>query len=197
MANNGDTSSAFRSASIQEALWRVASQLVELPGFPAEGFGLDRLAELFDLLAEGREAARARAEEGIWSIWCDHPTRELKDRMDAGIRCLHRGELSDSERIFDALIREDPSWAEAWNKRATIYFLQDRDTASVDDIYCTLEREPRHFGALGGLAQIGMRNDEAEVARAALERLLLVHPRAPGVAQAVQALSARADRTLH
>ena len=76
------------------------------------------------------------------------------------------GALTAAKEVFDRLIERHPTWAETWNKRATVYFLQGRDSASISDIYLTLELEPRHFGALGGFAQICMRNGAADAARA-------------------------------
>ena len=117
--------------------------------------------------------------------------------MAEGIQLLAAGELVEAEALFDELIDHHPKWAEAWNKRATIYFLQGRDSASVGDIYDTLELEPRHFGALGGFAQICMRNGIPDAAQTALERLLAVNPSAPGVAETVAALRQHVPKTMH
>jgi tetratricopeptide (TPR) repeat protein len=117
--------------------------------------------------------------------------------MAQGVRLLAAGELARAEAAFDQLIERDPKWAEARNKRATVYFLQGRDSASIADIFHTLELEPRHFGALGGFAQICMRNGAPDAARAALERLLAVNPGAPGIAEALAALERHHPKTIH
>ena len=85
---------------------------------------------------------------------------------------------------------DDQDWAEAWNKRATLYFLQDRDEESVADIEATLKLEPRHFGALGGFGQICLRQDEPVSARIAFEKALLVNPHLDGVREIVHELGA-------
>ena len=51
------------------------------------------------------------------------------------------------------MIEEDPNFAEAWNKRATVYFMM-YDFKSMQDIIKTLELEPRHFGALDDMGLI-------------------------------------------
>ena len=63
-----------------------------------------------------------------------------------------------------------------WNKRATLYFLDDRDEDSLDSIAQTLSLEPRHFGAISGFAQICMRHDQYRVALMALETALSISP---------------------
>jgi len=183
--------------SLQKHIWRVVAQLdLSQPG-PETGHALEDLLVCFRSLREAKEPARSAAEKQIWAIWCDHSAEQLGTQMTFGIRLLAAGELAGAERVFDQLIERDPRWAEAWNKRATVYFLQGRDSASVDDIFHTLELEPRHFGALGGFAQICMRNGAPDAAQVALERLLAVNPRAPGIAEALSALEAHHPRTIH
>lgn len=184
-------------SSLQREVWRVAQQLDELPAVPDSGHRLDDLTTNFDALSSTTEAARTTAEESIWAIWCDHPEPPVKERMADGIRLLAAGELVEAEATFDGLIADHPDWAEAWNKRATVYFLQGRDAASVSDIFQTFVLEPRHFGALGGFAQICMRNGIPDTAQAALERLLAVNPGAPGVAETVEALRQHVPKTMH
>lgn len=183
------------TGAIQREIWAVLA-LFERPLVP-ERLAADPLAGPFRALQAGGDGAHGGAEEQIWAIWCAHPDPELAGAMREGIRALGEGVLSRAEAIFDGLTRRDGAWAEAWNKRATVYFLQGRDTESVGDIRRTLELEPRHFGALGGFAQICLRNGAPDAARAALERLLEVNPGAAGIAEAVAALGPREAKTLH
>lgn len=117
--------------------------------------------------------------------------------MAQGIRYLSDRALVEAEAIFDELIDDYPDWAEAWNKRATVLFLMHRDAMSVMDIRRTLELEPRHYGALGGFAQICVRNGVPDAALQALSRLLRLNPHAPGIAEAVATLSDDGPKTLH
>ena len=190
-------STAPGSAALQRELWRVAAQLEALPAAPGSGHRLDDLSICFSALREPDDAASVEIEERIWTIWCDHPQAQAKAEMVAGIRVLAAGALTTAEEVFDQLVERYPTWAETWNKRATVYFLQGRDSASISDIYRTLELEPRHFGALGGFAQICMRNGAADAARAALGRLLIINPRALGVAEAIAAIGKHAPTTMH
>ena len=68
--------------------------------------------------------------------------------------------------IFSLIISIDSSWAEAWNKRATVLYLSGRYEDSIEDIKKTLQLEPRHFGALSGL---GLNQIELKNYRAALK----------------------------
>lgn len=183
--------------SLEAQIWRVVAQLDRASPEPESGHGLDALSVCFRALREAGGTARSAATEQIWALWCDHPEEELRDQMASGIRSLSVGDLAGAEAVFDGLVERDPGWAEAWNKRATVYFLQGRDADSVDDISHTLELEPRHFGALGGFSQICMRNGVPDAARAALERLQAVDAGVPGIAEALVALETRYPKTLH
>jgi tetratricopeptide (TPR) repeat protein len=185
------------SGSLQGEVWRVVSLLEQLPAPPETGHLLDDLAACFGDLRENGEATRVETEERIWTIWCDHPEPQAKAQMSLGVRLLAAGELDQAEAVFDQLIERHSDWTEAWNKRATVYFLQGRDSASIRDIYRALELEPRHFGALGGFAQICMRNGTSDAALAALERLLAVNPGAPRIAEVVAAIRQNTPSTMH
>ena len=71
------------------------------------------------------------------------------------------------------------------------------DAESVADIRYTLRLEPRHFGALGGLAQIALRNGAPDAARAALRNLLRSNPNAAGVAEVIETIDRDAPTTVH
>jgi tetratricopeptide (TPR) repeat protein len=94
------------------------------------------------------------------------------------------------------LVEEHPDWAEAWNKRASLAFIEKRDNDSVADIARTLELEPRHFGAILGFAQICLRNGRVSEAKAAFEVALQLNPHIDGLRSIVADL-ARTRRVLH
>ncbi len=55
---------------------------------------------------------------------------------------------------FSALIDHHPDFVEAWNARATAYYRQELPGLAIDDLEQVLALEPRHFGALTGVAVI-------------------------------------------
>ena len=90
-----------------------------------------------------------------------------------------------------------PDWAEAWNKRATLYYMLGRDEDSVRDIHRTLELEPRHFGALSGFAQICLRAGDRGSALVAFETALRINPHLNLVQAAVVELNQSFPSYLH
>ena len=161
---------------------------------PASG----ELVALFELVhTDSDTAVRAKAEARIWSIWCSHDDPNAAHAMQRAIAALGSGQLTEAGRLLDALIQRWPAWAEAWNKRATLRFVEQRDADSLDDIAQTLSLEPRHFGAVSGLAQICVRAGELTAAQIAFEHVLSISPYLEGARHAVEVLRKQAPRTLH
>ena len=69
---------------------------------------------------------------------------------------MNKFQYKKSIYFFSKIIEKNPNFAEAWNKRATVYYLLGNYEESISDIRQTLRLEPRHFGALDGLGLIFM-----------------------------------------
>ena len=116
-------------------------------------------------------------EEKIWSIWNKHPTNnKLTERLEFGVELMQYGDYNYALRVFDNIIVTDPNWSEAWNKRATVYFLMSQFKNSLDDIDKVLDIEPRHFGALSGQARIFIKLQKYENAIKSIEKALMFYP---------------------
>ncbi|MBV9589001.1 MAG: tetratricopeptide repeat protein [Hyphomicrobiales bacterium] len=146
---------------------------------------------LFSKLKQAPDAESAavtsRAIQQRWSHSGSDTADLLMQRADAA---LAGGDRPLAIEILDRLIAIDPDWAEAWNRRATIFFLEDDLSRSAADIQEVLAREPRHFGALMGLAGILERIGDDHKALEAYEKVLDVYPLLPSAQKAVERLKA-------
>jgi tetratricopeptide (TPR) repeat protein len=148
-----------------------------------------RLTSLFrDLSAEQPPREPFETEDLIWAIWSDHEEDAAAQQMERAIQAMARKRYDDAEAILDRLVKDYPAWAEAWNKRATLYFILDQDDSALVDIGQALDLEPRHFGALSGLGMICERNGEPEAATFAYGRALVIHPHLDGIRLRLQEL---------
>jgi tetratricopeptide (TPR) repeat protein len=136
------------------------------------------LNNLFNQLEKVNNPKNAELlEKRIWSIWNEHPTNNnLTERLEFGTELMEYGNYSYALKVFDNIIVTDPKWSEAWNKRATVYFLMSQFTNSLDDIDKVLNIEPRHFGALSGQARIFIKLQKYEKAIKSIERALKFYP---------------------
>ncbi len=150
-----------------------------------------------DLLADPSPRPVDDTETMIWSAWTSHPHPAAVEGMARALRMMQAHSYEVAERELDRVIAAYPFWAEAWNKRATVLFLMDRDEDSVADIIETLKLEPRHFGALSGYAQICLRRGDEAGALVAFEEALRIHPGLDSIRDAIGALSKRLGGTIN
>jgi tetratricopeptide (TPR) repeat protein len=137
----------------------------------------EALDDLFRRLSEQSVAAEASfIEDDIWETWTAHPDPAAGALMSEAIAAIAGKRFERAQSLLDDLVRAQPLWPEAWNKRATLAFLRGLDEASARDIRRTLQMEPRHFGALAGFTQICLRNGETRAALEAAEAALRIHP---------------------
>ena len=136
-----------------------------------------RLEPLFaQLKAAPDETAAGLVAEGIWRIWAETADPQSGELYARGVVAMDAGDTRTALAAFDLLVEREPDFAEAWNKRATVRFMVGDDTGSLADIARTLVLEPRHFGALAGLALIHVRLGEPEKALDIYQRTLAIHP---------------------
>ena len=136
------------------------------------------LDDLFATLQEVQDQGDvARIVAEIWSRWSTHPEDEsITSRLNRGVTMMNQGDYVHAEALFTDIIALDPDFAEAWNKRATLYYIQGNLAASRADIAQTLALEPRHFGALAGLGLIELSYGRYDEALRAYEQAAAVNP---------------------
>ena len=121
----------------------------------------NQLNKLFNELKINNADLVYGTEQKIWEIWSTHPTDQfLTTRLAEGSKLVRNKQLVNAVDIFTEVIKKDPTWAEAWNKRATVLYLMGEYELSQADINKVLELEKRHFGALSGqgLVQTALNN---------------------------------------
>lgn len=136
-----------------------------------------QLNRLFHELKIDNAALVYGTEQKIWEIWSTHPTDEkLTLKLLTGTNLMQGNTLSESIEIFSDLIKLDPNWAEAWNKRATALYLIGDYEGSQKDIDKVLELEDRHFGALAGQGLVNIKLENYEKAIESYERVQEIYP---------------------
>jgi len=165
--------------------------LLSLQGEPALSDQTDPgLDALFARLASAESVGEAAdLEERIWRLWLEVDREDVEESLGRGILAMNTGRYAAALLAFDGVVSSAPDFAEGWNKRATLHFLMGNFDASVRDIDRTLALEPRHFGALSGLAMIREAQGRPFEALEALERIQHIHPRLPNLPERVARLT--------
>ena len=112
----------------------------------------------------------------IWDIWYEIDDPKVIEYFEKGIQAMRIRNYPLAVRFFNNLIEEDPNFAEAWNKRATVYFMMGDFDKSMQDIIKTLELEPRHFGALDGMGLIFIHQGQYQQAIDVYDKMLEIFP---------------------
>jgi tetratricopeptide (TPR) repeat protein len=111
--------------------------------------------------------------------------------MHMGAQALGAHRYDAALDAYDEVTEIAPDFAEGWNKRATVNYLIGDFDESISDVERTLSLEPRHFGALSGLALIALALGEEEQAIDAFEAALEIHPQMSGATRQIRALRAK------
>ena len=147
--------------------------------FPLKADQYDlRLEELFDqLLNADDEKEIYRITVDIWDIWHQTSDTNIKSDFVRGVGLMNNGNLEISLNYFTRVISKNPNFAEAWNKRATVYYMLGEFDKSMYDINETLRLEPRHFGALDGMALIFIHQKKYNKAIKVYEEIIKIFPK--------------------
>ena len=157
-----------------------------MPSHPA--FGLDGAARTPPAVS-GKTDAAAGIAVLIEQMWMKSGSDTADLLMTRVVAAINNNRHDVADALLDQILELQPNWAEAWNKRATLRFLDDDDAGSMEDISHVLALEPRHFGAISGMGFILERHGEDKAALTALRRALEIYPENPDVRKAVDKLT--------
>ncbi len=109
-----------------------------------------RISSLLEKLKNQDEAVRDAATRELWRLWFTQKGLyglELLERCQA---MIDAGEFVQAEESLTAIIEEQPDFAEAWNRRAVLYYIRGQYQKSLLDCEQAIALNPVHFGALHG-----------------------------------------------
>jgi tetratricopeptide (TPR) repeat protein len=167
---------AFAQDKAGEVISNTATAIVKLaPMDPAKRAALELDKLLAELQAEFPKDADATARK-IWATWMSNPSPTAELLLKQAVKAKGDGAFESSEKILDALVGVQPEFAEAYNKRAALYYIQKRYDEALDDLDKALEIEPRHFGALAGKAMVYHAQGKFSAATDFLKEALAINP---------------------
>ena len=135
------------------------------------------LHKLFNKLKINNATLVYKTEQKIWELWSTHPTDQfLTQRLAEGSRLVINNKLDEAINIFTEVIKKDPTWAEAWNKRATVFYMLGNYKSSQNDIDKVLNLEKRHFGALAGQGLVNIELENYEKAIESYKKAQEIYP---------------------
>ncbi|MEZ5789302.1 MAG: tetratricopeptide repeat protein [Nitratireductor sp.] len=147
------------------------------------------LDSLFGDLARQSDARKAgRIAQQIVGKLNDSGSDTINLLMEWSARALREKNNPLAEDLLTQVVTLAPDYAEGWNRRATLYYVQGDLGRSIADIERVLQLEPRHFGALSGLGAILQRTGSDRKALETYFKVLEIYPANRPAQKAVQDL---------
>jgi tetratricopeptide (TPR) repeat protein len=144
-------------------------------------------------LSDDDAVVRSMAEDALWAIWFRADTPEHNRALNQVQLAISREQLDQAEILVNRLIAGAPNFAEAYNQRAIIYFLQGRFAESVQDCQQVLSRNPFHFGAISGMAESQKMLNRPQDALKSLKRALKLQPHRAKLREIIRILEAEIE----
>ena len=152
------------------------------------------LPKLAPLLKDSDPMVNQMAEHAMWSIWFrSGSSPEANKELCRGTKAMNGRDFAGALEHIGRAIEMDPSFAEAYNQRAIIHYLQERYEESIEDCRRAVERMPLHFGAWAGMGHCHAHLGRPCEAVECYERALSINPHLDGIPQSIHELKKRID----
>jgi tetratricopeptide (TPR) repeat protein len=145
------------------------------------------------LKAAPDETSAKHVEARIWAFWLQTPSDTAALLMMRAKAAMEAQQMDVAQKLLDSLVKLRPDYIEAWNRRATLYYLRNDYARSLQDIEQVLVREPRHFGALAGLGMIMQDIGDEKRALDAFRKALAINPHLEKVPDLIKSLSEKVE----
>ena len=140
----------------------------------------DISAELDQLIANANEAESEMAggefSGQMWQLWLKAPDEPAQQALDQGMRARADFDFLRATNAFTRLVEYCPDYAEGYNQRAFVLFLQQDFGAALVDLDKALSLSPKHVGAQSGRALTLMNLGRLAEARIQLKAALENNP---------------------
>jgi tetratricopeptide (TPR) repeat protein len=128
---------------------------------------------LLEDLKNPDESVRDQATRKLWRIWFQQKGIHGLEIIDRSQKLLDAGKVAEAETALTELIDAQPDFAEAWNRRAFLYYTIGEYQKSLIDCQKVINLNAAHFGALHGMglsyAAIGEYEKAIKAFRSALD----------------------------
>lgn len=135
-----------------------------------------QMASLLEDLRNSDETVRDRATQDLWRIWFEQKGALGLDMLRRAQTVLDGGDPDEAEAILTDLLEDEPDFAEAWNRRAVLYYMQQKYRQAIADCQMVIRLNPHHFGALHGLGLCHAALGEYRQAIHAFHQALAIQP---------------------
>lgn len=147
------------------------------------------LDDLFERLKAAEDAAEAKGIAALIGRRLARSGSATVDLLsDRAREAMMQDDVPLAVELMDRATGLEPSWAEGWNRRATLFFRLSDPASAIADLERALVVEPRHFEAWAGLGKVYLEADDKRRAFDAFRRAQVLYPHWDVVKQAIDKL---------
>ncbi len=149
-------------------------------GCPAVPDRAPESAKVLDKIRAAPDEMSARLlTNELWSIWSEAPDEKAQKMLDHGMRSRAAYDFDAAIAAFDALTAYCPDYAEGYNQRAFVRFIQQDYATALEDLERALALAPTHVAAMAGQALTLMSLGRTKAGQSVLRDALKMHPWLP------------------
>ncbi len=150
--------------------------------------------EMFDKLRNAPSDSESNdVALDIWASWMESGSATVDVVMQRGVDAQTSGDYETARAFYDRAILIKPDYAEAWNRRASLFLMDENYPEALRDLNEALRLEPRHFGAWAGLGMMFESMGANAQALEAYREAILIYPRMQQALSAEKRLSKVAE----
>ena len=124
----------------------------------------------------------------IWDAWLESGSAAADLVMSRAVDAQANGDSDLARALYDRVIAIQPDYAEAWNRRATLFLEDENYSEALRDVNEALRLEPRHFGAWAGLGAVLESLGAEDEAMIAYQEALEIYPLFPAARRGLDRL---------
>ncbi|MCG9884682.1 MAG: tetratricopeptide repeat protein [Cyanobacteria bacterium] len=133
---------------------------------------------LVEALKSDDPGTREMATQELWRRWFTQKGAYGFTLLQRSQDLIDQGDVGQAEAVLTELVDHQPDFAEAWNRRAVLYYTLGDYGRALADCDRVVALVPYHFGALHGMGLCHMALGHYHEAIAAFRRASAVQPHA-------------------
>ncbi|PIG91686.1 tetratricopeptide repeat protein [Gloeocapsopsis sp. IPPAS B-1203] len=131
---------------------------------------------LLEALKSPDEKIRNWATQELWKHWFGQKGVYGLQLLQQSQALVEAGKTEQAEALLTEVIEAQPDFAEAWNRRAVLYYMNGQYQRALADCEMVVKLSPIHFGALHGMGLCYVALGNYSAAIQALRRALEIQP---------------------
>lgn len=134
------------------------------------------LSLLLEKLKDEDATVRQYATAQLWQLWFQQKGMWGLEQLRRAQKLVEQGNHQQAEALLTEIITDNPTFAEAWNRRAVLYYLLGEYEKSREDCLEVVHLNQFHFGAWHGLGLCHAALGDYHDAIAAFRQALNIQP---------------------